>query len=192
VNYSATVLPGANWLVATGSGTAMASNPGTVSFSVNPTAAAALPVGAQYATIQVVGAGVVNSPLDFQVILNVTPATTSVVPDPEPAGLIFIDRAGTPSPQIVTLFASSATAIPFQASANAIALLSGKFDILPKLNLEKYELLRLYGFEVLCVLLSRRIYREALRAIKTAVVAIATTSTNPTPMKIHHPSTVRA
>jgi len=121
VNYRASVLQGANWLVATGSGTATPSSPGVVNFAISNSAVAALPVGPQYATIRVTGAGVVDSPQDFQVILNVTPKTTSVIPNPQPAGLLFIASGGAVNPQNINLFANSAVPIAFQATANTVS-----------------------------------------------------------------------
>ena len=93
-NWTATVLPGAPWLsIGTGSGTATATQPGTVSFSIN-SAAASLAAQAQYGTIEVTGPGLVNSPQDYQVVLNVQAQTTSVQPDPEPGGLLFLTTVG--------------------------------------------------------------------------------------------------
>jgi len=111
---------GASWLsVTNGSGTATAVAAGTVGFSIDPTAAAALDVGAYYGTIRVTGSGVVNSPLDFQVVLNVTAATATVVPDPQPAGLVFVSAGGAAVPsQPVTVYASSRMPLSFQASAS--------------------------------------------------------------------------
>jgi uncharacterized protein (TIGR03437 family) len=90
-----------------------------VSYSLNPAAIKALPAGAYYATIRVTGSGIVNTPLDFQLILSISPASTPVVPDPQPAGLIFLSaKAGPQAPQNIQVFASSTTALPFQASAS--------------------------------------------------------------------------
>jgi uncharacterized protein (TIGR03437 family) len=101
-----------------GTGAATAASPGAIGFSIDPTQAALLQTGAYYGTISVIASGVVNSPQDFQVILNVAAATSHAVPDPEPAGLIFISSApGALPPQVVQLFASSVPAIPYQASA---------------------------------------------------------------------------
>jgi len=61
----------------------------------------------------------VNSPLDFQIVLNISPASTPVVPDPQPAGLIFLSsKAGPQAPQSIQVFASSTTPLPYQASAS--------------------------------------------------------------------------
>ena len=120
VGYSVAVQPGANWLVASGTGNASNAGPGTVNYSVNPTEAAALTAGAYYGSVRVTASGIVNSPQDFQVILNVSPAGKPILPDPQPAGLLFITTAGgsSPPPQLVTLFASSKTPLSFQAAAS--------------------------------------------------------------------------
>ncbi len=90
-----------------------------MNFSLDPTAVAALPAGAAYGTIRVTASGIVNSPQDFQVVLNISPASTPVVPDPEPAGLIFLSASpGALQPQTIQVFASSATPLTFQASAS--------------------------------------------------------------------------
>ena len=120
IPYTASVVSGGTWIsVSGGSGTASSAGAGTVNYSVNPSAVAALPTGAYYAAIRVSGTGVVNSPQDYQVILNVTPANTPVIPDPQAAGLVLIsDGTGTaPASQTITVYASSKTAIPYTASA---------------------------------------------------------------------------
>jgi uncharacterized protein (TIGR03437 family) len=120
VPYTATALSGASWLsVTAGSGTATSANSGTVGYTIDPGAAAGLAAGAYYGTIRVSGAGVVNSPQDFQVVLSVTPATTPVLPDPQPAGLVFVSAGGSAlASQTISVYASSRTALPFQASAS--------------------------------------------------------------------------
>ena len=118
-SFSAAALPGAPWLSGGGSGNTSPASPGIVSFSLDQTAVGALAAGAYYGTIEVSGSGFSNSPQDFQVILNVGPATARVVPDPQPAGLIFIASSGTaPPPQAIQVFASSKTALAFQSSAS--------------------------------------------------------------------------
>ena len=118
VSFNASVLPGASWLQGGGAGSASSASPGTVNFSLNASAIAALPAGAYYGTIRVSASGVVNTPQDFQVVLNVTPASTPVVPDPQPGGLLFLSATPGPlSPQAIQVYASSATPLPFQASA---------------------------------------------------------------------------
>jgi uncharacterized protein (TIGR03437 family) len=119
VNFTASVLPGAPWLHSGNGGIAIGSSPGSVSYSLDPAAAAALPVGAYYGTIRVSASGIVNTPQDFQVVLNVSPASTPVVPDPQPAGLLFLSAEPGPlPPQTIQVFASSKTPLPYQVSAS--------------------------------------------------------------------------
>ena len=117
VSWTATA-PGANWLTLNSpSGTASDLQPGDVSFSIN-SSAASLTAKAYYATIEVTASGVVNSPQDFQVVLNVTTPTQSAKPDPEPAGLLFLTTVGgSPAPQIVTVYSDSAAPASYQAGA---------------------------------------------------------------------------
>jgi large repetitive protein len=123
VSWTATVLPGAPWLnLATPNGSSTAAAPGVVSFSINQTQAAALAPNVYYGTIRVAPVGAASSPQDFQVVLDVTAATVTPTPVPSPAGLIFLTSAGggsssaAPPPQMVQVFASSATAVPYQAA----------------------------------------------------------------------------
>ncbi len=79
VNWYAAVLPGASWLVlATPGGTSSSTQPATVSFSIDPVAAGALSPGAYYGRIEITSTDVSNSPQDFEVVLNVTPAAAAV------------------------------------------------------------------------------------------------------------------
>jgi uncharacterized protein (TIGR03437 family) len=117
-NYAATILPGAPWLSGGGAGSASPSSPGTVSVTVNQSAAGALAPGAYYATVQVSGSGVINSPQAFQIVLNVGPASSTAVPNPSPAGLVFLAPQGgsAPSAQAITLYASSVNKISYQTA----------------------------------------------------------------------------
>jgi uncharacterized protein (TIGR03437 family) len=118
VAFTAALLPGAPWLnLATTSGTSTGNTPGAVSYSINQTAAAALASGAYYGTIRISAAGAMNTPQDFQVVLNVTAANAPPTPNPTPGGLIFLTSGATPAPQIDQVFASSVTAVAYQASA---------------------------------------------------------------------------
>jgi uncharacterized protein (TIGR03437 family) len=120
VNFNASVLPGASWLRGGSTGAASPSSPGSVGFSIDPTAAGALTAGAYYGAIRVSGSGIVNSPQDFQVVLNVSPASTKALPDPQPAGLVFIGSKQALPPQNVQLYASSVPPVAFQAAASPI------------------------------------------------------------------------
>jgi uncharacterized protein (TIGR03437 family) len=118
VPWTATVLPGAPWLsVANTSGSSTGTAPSTINYSVDQTAVSALNAGTYYATIRVTAPSTVNSPQDFQLVLNVLPANKTK-PQPTPAGLLFITSAtGTPPPQIDTVFASSVNPVTYQANA---------------------------------------------------------------------------
>jgi uncharacterized protein (TIGR03437 family) len=119
LSWTAAVLPGATWLTLnTPSGTASDSQPGSVSFSVNG-AAASLSAQAHYATIEVTAPGALDSPQDFQVVLNVTPPAVSSAPDPEPAGLLFLTAVGgSPAPQPVTIYSDSTTPVNYRVSVD--------------------------------------------------------------------------
>jgi large repetitive protein len=119
-NFNAAVLPGASWLSGGGTGIASPTSPATVSFSINQSAVAALSAGFYYGTIRVSSSGVVDSPQDFQVVLNVGAAGSEVLPDPEAAGLVFIGSNTTPPAQTIQLFGSSANSIGFQTSPTVI------------------------------------------------------------------------
>jgi uncharacterized protein (TIGR03437 family) len=125
VSWSATLLPGASWLTLnTSSGSSTSANPGEVSFSINPGIAATLAAQAYYGAIQVASSDVVDSPLTFLVILNVTPAAAPAVPDPAPAGLLFLSSGGSaPAAQTVQVFASSASPVTYQTSSDSPWLL---------------------------------------------------------------------
>jgi uncharacterized protein (TIGR03437 family) len=119
VAFTAAVLPGPVPLLnlTTTSGISTGTTPGAVSYSINQASAAGLMPGAYYGTIRITAAGVMNSPQDFQVVLNVTAANAPPTPSPTPGGLIFISSGTTPLPQIDRVLVSSATAVPYQASA---------------------------------------------------------------------------
>jgi uncharacterized protein (TIGR03437 family) len=118
VSFNAVVLPGAPWLSGGGSGMASSASPGTVTFSIDQTAVAALAAGAYYGTIRVSGSGVTGSLQDFQVVLNIGAAGSQIIPNPQLAGLIFIGSGAALPPQAIQLFASSRNAIEFQAAAS--------------------------------------------------------------------------
>jgi hypothetical protein len=124
ISWNATLLPGTNWLTLnTFSGTSTSANPSSVSLSINATAATLAPQ-AYYGAIQVTSSGVVDSPQTFIVILNVAPAANPALPNPTPAGLLFLSSAsGAPAPQIVQVFTSSQTPVTYQTSSDSPWLL---------------------------------------------------------------------
>jgi uncharacterized protein (TIGR03437 family) len=122
VPFTASVV-GASWLsLANTSGTATTGVPATVGFTIDPAMASGFAVGTYYGMIQISATGAANTPQDYVVVLNVTPAATAVIPDPEPAGLVFVSAgAALPAPQTINVYASSRTALTFQASASTDA-----------------------------------------------------------------------
>jgi uncharacterized protein (TIGR03437 family) len=118
LSWSASVQPGAPWLsLSNTSGSSTATSPGSVGYSINSSAATLAP-GAYYGIITVVSSSAVNSPQNFEVVLSVAAPSTPVVPDVQPAGLLFITPlGGTPAPQTVTVYSGSTAGSGFQASA---------------------------------------------------------------------------
>jgi uncharacterized protein (TIGR03437 family) len=118
VHWTATLLSGSNWLnLVTASGTATATNPGTL--TVTPLQnATQLAVGPYYALIQISDPSALNSPQYVVAVLNVNPDSVFPSPDATPGGLVFTSPAGgaAPSAQQVQINTSSATPIAFQAS----------------------------------------------------------------------------
>jgi uncharacterized protein (TIGR03437 family) len=142
INWSAQVLPGAPWLSVstpiervsapgTISGTATANAPGTINFAIDPTLAAGLAAQAYAGSIQVTSSGVVDSPLVFQLFLNVNPAGSPPSPQTSSGGFVFTYNGGATgsgaartdaantleSSKAVFIYASSKTPVAYQASA---------------------------------------------------------------------------
>lgn len=119
VAWNATVLPGAPWLkLSNPRGSSTDTAPGTVGYFIDQTISAALPPQVYYGSIRVASVGTADSPRDFQVVLNVTASSDTVVLKALPAGLSFsIPASGSALPQTVQLFASSVVAVPYRASA---------------------------------------------------------------------------
>ena len=122
VQWTASVQPGAPWLRVNQnntSGTATNSGPGTISFNVNPASLTVAQV--YYGSIQVSAVGVTNSPLTYQVVLNLLPASAAPVPVLQPAGLVFtVAAAGSAPPaQTVSVYSTSGNAIGYSASTSA-------------------------------------------------------------------------
>jgi hypothetical protein len=119
VNWTASATQGAAWLhLAVPNGVSTSSAPAAVQFSIDANAASALSPGTYYGSIRITSPDVSNSPLDYGVVLNITPTAKPIKPILSPAGLVFTSLAGTtPQAQSVQIFASAATAVPYQASA---------------------------------------------------------------------------
>ena len=119
INWSASSLPGANWLLINSTtGSSTSSTPGSVAFSIDPVASSLLAAGTYYGTVRVTSTQVINTPEDFLVVLTVAPAGTLADPDPEPSGLLFIANGSTAvAPQTITVYAGSTASVPYQAAA---------------------------------------------------------------------------
>jgi uncharacterized protein (TIGR03437 family) len=95
-------------------GSTSASQPGAFSFTTN---ASALSPGAYYAQIEITSDAAVNSPQEFVVVLNVTPADSSLPsPNPFPAGLVFAPQNNFASTQTVQVYTSSDQPLAFQVA----------------------------------------------------------------------------
>ena len=115
VNFTASVTNGADWLTLTpASGTATASSPGTIGFTVNATSPN-VHAGGNYALVTVSDPQSLNSPVFVTVVLNLAQANGPIQPDPVPQGLVFIGPAA--SSQNVVVNASSQMPVMFGASA---------------------------------------------------------------------------
>jgi uncharacterized protein (TIGR03437 family) len=133
INWSATVQPGSPWLsVSTPSGIATTATPGTVDFAIDPTLAAGTSAQPWAGSIEITSSTVVDSPLVFQLFLNVNPAGTPPSPQPASGGFVFTSGGGGETPaavrasgatpslvssQTVPIYASSKTPVAYQASA---------------------------------------------------------------------------
>jgi uncharacterized protein (TIGR03437 family) len=118
VSWSTAVQPGASWLsTSTPTGSSTSSAAGTVSFAIDPVAAAQLQPAIYYGTIRVTSSAATNSPQDFQVSLNVS-ANALPFPIPLPFGLLYY--TGNTGPRNVSVYASSTAATPYQASASTL------------------------------------------------------------------------
>jgi uncharacterized protein (TIGR03437 family) len=127
INWTASVLSGSSWFILnTPSGMASGSAPGTVSYSIDPSAVAGLPAQPQYALVQVNVPGATDSPQYFELILNISPASAPLTPDPSPAGLVFLTEAGAPPPAqtVLVRVGGSAQAPDFQTAFQAAAATS--------------------------------------------------------------------
>jgi uncharacterized protein (TIGR03437 family) len=118
INWTASLLEGSGWLTLnTMSGTSSADNPGVVSYTVDPSS---LATGDYYARIHIDAPAATNAPVDFLVVSSVAPINTPAVPDPSPAGLLFVSSPGSlvPPAQTIVVNTSSVAQISFSAAAN--------------------------------------------------------------------------
>ncbi len=99
------------------SGNASSSNPGSV--IVTPTASALqLPPGGYYALLKMSSTQALNSPLYVVLVLDSEDPATPALPDPNPAGLVFLGTAGQAisATQNVNINTSSASPVAFAVS----------------------------------------------------------------------------
>lgn len=121
VNWSAALAPGSNWITLnTASGTSTAASAGVVGYSLNPGVITALAPATYFATINVSATGVADPLQQFQVVLNVTAANTTVTPVLSAAGLIFTANAavGAPSQNVQVYATAGQVVTAYQASAS--------------------------------------------------------------------------
>ncbi len=117
VNWTAEVLKGDDFLSLgrNTSGAATTSSPGRLVMQLNSDATQADP-GGYYALIRISDPKALNSPQYVVAVFDLQPAGTPVAPDPAPEGMFFTSAAGLqPKSQVLTVHASSATAVTFQA-----------------------------------------------------------------------------
>jgi uncharacterized protein (TIGR03437 family) len=98
------------------SGNATPSNPGTLVLAPTGNALQMAP-GGYYGLLEI-SSSALNSPLYVVLVLDLADPTTPPLPDPSPAGLVFIGNAGQPisTPQMVNINTSSTAPVPFQVS----------------------------------------------------------------------------
>ena len=107
-------LDSAKWLSVHANDPTEPGEPGIVDVSVE---AHNLRPGVYYGRIRVSASGLVNSPQDLVVVLQVVDASVPPVPEPVPAGLLFVGFSGTPVPSRTTrLYTSSDTPLAYQAA----------------------------------------------------------------------------
>jgi uncharacterized protein (TIGR03437 family) len=100
-------------------GNATLTSPG--SLTLTPTSAALqMPAGGYYGLLKISSKEALNSPLYAVLVLDLEDPSTPALPDPSPAGLVFIGTAGQPLSAIQTLNinTSAASPVPFQVSAS--------------------------------------------------------------------------
>ena len=120
VNWSASLVRPASWLsLESTSGTATATTPGALTFTLTASATQMSP-GGYYALIKISDSNSRNSPQYVLVVLDLASNTSPALPDPNPAGFFFVATAGgsKTSAQVLTINTSSATAVPFQAASS--------------------------------------------------------------------------
>jgi uncharacterized protein (TIGR03437 family) len=117
VNWAAAVVQGAS-LVTLTNATGVSTPGNATSFSVSLSNTAASSPGGQFALIQVTDPQALNATQFVVVVADVAPAGAPAVPDPSPAGLLFLVTSGIPVlAQQITVNTTSASPVAFFASA---------------------------------------------------------------------------
>jgi Viral BACON domain len=117
VSWTASLIGGSGWLTLnTLSGTSSPDNPGVVSYTVDPSQ---LANADYYARIHIDAPSATNGPVDFLVVSDVAPATAPAVPDPSPAGLLFVSSPGSQVPPAQTILVNTSSIAPLNFSAAA-------------------------------------------------------------------------
>jgi uncharacterized protein (TIGR03437 family) len=118
VSYTASVVSGSEWLsLVDTQGSATFSQSGTVRYAVNPSAVTGNTARTYYGIIRITSTDVVNSQRDFEVVLDVAPAGTPVMPELEKNGLLFAPKSGANASNTLHVYASSTKALTYQSSA---------------------------------------------------------------------------
>ena len=99
------------------SGNASPGNPGMITITPTASALQGNP-GSYYALVKISSSQALNSPLYVVLVLDLASSTSLPLPDPSPAGLVFIGPAGKPitTGQTVNVNTSSSTTVSFQAA----------------------------------------------------------------------------
>jgi len=118
--WTAALMSGSQYFsLSASSGNAHLTNPGTL--VVTPTASALqLPAGGYYGLLKISSTQALNSPLYVVLVLDLEDPATPPLPDPSPAGVVFIGTAGQPVPatQTVNINTSSTSPAAFQVSVS--------------------------------------------------------------------------
>ena len=119
LTWTAQFVSGSQYFSASASsGSATPSNPGTL--VLTPTASALqMPAGGYYGLLEI-SSSALNSPLYVVLVLDLANPGTPALPDPSPAGVVFIGPSGqaVATGQIVNINTSSASPVAFQVSVS--------------------------------------------------------------------------
>jgi uncharacterized protein (TIGR03437 family) len=115
--WTATFMSGSQYFsLSASSGNASPGNPGTL--VVQPTASALQMAAGGYYGLLKISSTALNSPLYVVLVLDLADPSAPPLPDPSPAGVVFIGPAGQPvsAGQTVNINTSSATPVPYSLS----------------------------------------------------------------------------